>query len=151
MKDFVRILLLLILFVLMVYQIQKWGNEEYKKDSILLKNDFVLKGTVDYIDFSNNHCFSVIHLKDFKCNIQVFNPKQGEKYFPYAVNYGDAEVYVNVCSTFIDSGDSVIVDSNKRTAFFKTKSSGNHQGDITFVQGEISFIRKKSKLFIENF
>lgn len=67
------------------------------------------------------------------------------------MEWGNAEVYVNVCSTFIDSGDSVIVDSNKRTAFFKTESVGNHQSDINFVQGELSFIRKKSMVFNENF
>ena len=142
---------MLIIFAILVYIQKKWGDEEYKKDSHLLKNNFVLKGTVDYVDFSNNHCFSVIHIKNFKSTVQVFNPKKGENYFPYAVEWGNAEVYVNVCSTFIDSGDSVIVDSNKRTAFFKTKSVGNHQSDIKFVQGELSFIRKKSMVFNENF
>ena len=95
---------MLSVFAVMVYMMQKCGKEEYQKDSLLLKNDFVLKGIVDDVFFSNNHCFSVIHLTDFTSNFKYFNPKKDNIYFPYAIEGKRAEVYTNVCSTQIDSG-----------------------------------------------
>lgn len=142
---------MLILFILMVYQIQKWGAQEYKKDSLELKNDFILKGIVDSFQISNNHCFAVIYMSHFESNFNYFNPKKNKKYFPYAINGKSAEVYTGVCARQIDSGDSIIIDSNKRTVFFKTKSIGNHYGDINFVEGDIGYIKENSQLFRENF
>ncbi|MDF2552760.1 MAG: hypothetical protein K0R77_2035 [Chryseobacterium sp.] len=142
---------MLILFVIMVYQIQKWGAQEYKKDSLDLKNDFKLKGIVDSFHISNNHCFAVIYMSNFESNFNYFNPKKKKKYFPYAIKGENAEIYTQVCGSQINSGDSVIIDSNKRTVFFKTKPIGNHEGDINFVQGDIGYIKKKSQLFPENF
>ena len=151
MKDRYKFPVMLILFVLMAYQIQKCGAQKYEIDSVELKNNFILKGVVDSFEISNNHCFAVIYLKNFESNFNYFNPKKNKKYFPYAVKGINAEVYVKVCSTFIDEGDSIIVDSNKRTVFFKTKSSGNHQSDLNFAQGDLGFIREKSTIFTENF
>lgn len=143
--------MMLILFVLIVYQMQKWGAREYKKDSFDLKNDFMLKGIVDSFQISNNHCFAVIYLSHFETNFKYFNANKNKKYFPYAINGKSAEVYTRVCAKQIDSGDSIIIDSNKKTIFFRTKNLGNHEGEINFVQGDIGYIKQKSKLFQENF
>ncbi|KUJ50793.1 hypothetical protein [Chryseobacterium sp. JAH] len=151
MKNKLKIPIMLILFVLMVFQLQKWGEQEYKKDSLELKNDFVLKGIVDSFQISNNHCFAVIYLSHFESNFNYFNPKKNKKYFPYAISNKGAEVYTAVCAGQIDSGDSIIIDSNKRTVFFRTKILGNHEGEINFAQGDIGYIKDKSKLFPENF
>ncbi|WP_435524784.1 hypothetical protein [Chryseobacterium indoltheticum] len=151
MKDRYKIPIMLLLFILMVYLINKCGAEEYQKDSLLLKNDFKLKGIVDSYQISNNHCFAIIYINYFESNFSYFNPKNGENYFPYAVKGENAEIYTEVCGSQIDSGDSIIIDSNKRTVYFKTKSIGNHQGEINFVQGNIGYIKEKSKLFPENF
>lgn len=150
MKDRYKIPIMFLLFILMVYQTNKCGTEEYQKDSLLLKNDFKLEGVVDSFHISNNHCFAIIYISDFKSNSSYFNPKNGDYYFPYAVKGENAEIYTQVCASQIDSGDSIIIDSNKRTVYFKTKSIGNHQGDINFVQGDFSYIKEKSKLFPEN-
>lgn len=151
MKDRYRIPILLVLFIIMVYQLQRRGKEEYQKDSLLLKNNFKMEGIVDSFYVSNNHCFAVIYLNVFQSNVKYFNPKKENNYFPYAINDGKAEIYTQVCASQIDVGDSVLIDSNYRTVYFKTKSIGNHQGEINFVQGDIGYIKEKSKLFPENF
>lgn len=151
MKNRYKIPIMLILFIFTVYQIQKWGAQEYKKDSLELKNDLILKGIVDSFQISDNHCFAVIYMSHFESNFNYFNPKKNKKYFPYAIDGKSAEVYTGVCARQIDSGDSIIINSNKRTVFFKTKSIGNHYGDINFVEGDIGYIKDNSQLFRENF
>lgn len=49
MKDRYRIPILLVLFIIMVYQLQRRGKEEYQKDSLLLKNNFKMEGIVKFV------------------------------------------------------------------------------------------------------
>lgn len=151
MKDRYKFPIMLLFFILMVYQINKWSKASNDADFLLLKNDFVLNGVVDSLQVSDNHCFAVIYLQKFRSNFKCFNPKKNKKYFPYAIKNGNAEIYVNVCEGQIDNGDSIIVDSNRSIVFFKTKSNGNFKGNLKFAQGDISFIRRKTRLFPQNF
>ena len=151
MKNHIRYIILFIAFLLGVYFLNKWSNKEYEIEQNMLYNNFVLKGKVDSFKISNNHCFAILYISKFKSNSKEFNPRKEKKYFPYAIENNRAEVYDRICESQISIGDSIFINSNNKTVYYKTKKDGNFEGDLQMVGGDISFIKEHSKLFKENF
>ena len=151
MKKYIRYIILFISFLLGIYFLNKWSNKEYEIEQNMLHNNFVLKAKVDSFKISNNHCFAILYISKFKSNSKEFNPKKEKKYFPYAIENNRAEVYDRICESQISIGDSIFINSNNKTVYYKTKKDGSFEGDLEMAGGDISFIKEHSKLFKENF
>ena len=151
MKKYLRFIILFIVFLFEVYFINKCSKEEYAIEQKMLQNNFVLKGKVDSFKISDNHCFAILYISKFKSNSKEFNPRKEKKYFPYAIENNRAEVYDRICESQISIGDSVYINSNEKTIYYKTKKDGNFEGNLEMAGGDISFIKKHSNLFKENF
>lgn len=151
MKKYLRFIILFIVFLFEVYFINKCSKEEYAIEQKMLQNGFVLKGKVDSFKISDNHCFAILYISKFKSNFKEFNPKQNNKYFPFAVSKDKAEIYTKICESQISIGDSVYINSNEKTIYYKTKKEGNFESDLQMAGGDISYIKKYSSLFKENF
>jgi hypothetical protein len=122
------------------------AEERDKYEEPLFQNHLVIKGVIDDISDSGNHCFNIIYLKNFISTAGYFNPYQ-ENMFPYAIKGGNCEIYSRACVYNAEKGDSLIMDSDKRSlVIIKRDTADNIKGNLTFVSEEINYIREYSKL-----
>jgi hypothetical protein len=124
------------------------AEERDKYEEPLFQNNLVIKGIIDEISNSGNHCFNILYLKKFTGTLPYFNPYRNKKdIFPYAIKNGNCEIYSWACVYDAKPGDSIIIDSNKRSVMIITKDTLNNvRGNLTFVGGELGYIKEHSKL-----
>jgi hypothetical protein len=137
------------LFLFGLFLLFKIGEKEGEINDKLLKNNIKIKGVIESIQISNNHCFAIFHVKNIETSTKIFNQKLNRKYFPYAIKNGKSEIYAHICN-FENIGDTITLNSNEKIITIKHNSNGeNSIGDIGIVSEEddMNYIKLHSKLY----
>ena len=138
-----------ILWIFGIFLLFKIGEKEGKINDKLLKNNLEIKGVIDSIHISKNHCFAIFYVKNIETNTKTFNQKLNRKYFPYAIKNGKSEIYAHVCD-FENIGDTIILNSNEKIITIKQNSNGkNSMRDIGIVteEDDMEYIKLNSTLY----
>ncbi|WP_407534689.1 hypothetical protein [Elizabethkingia miricola] len=130
----------------------KAAEEQEKYEAPFFQNHITIKGVVDSLYDSGDHCFGIIYLKHFKSNVKKFNPFQKDV-FPYAIQGNECEIYSWTCLHDIQKGDSVILDSDKKyVKIISRNRTYNAEGNLRFIGGKVFEVKRKTKLlFKDNF
>lgn len=149
-RELIKIGIVLLAFLIggifyLRYSIKEAESED-KYEEPLFQNNIIIKGIIDDISDSGNHCFNIIYLKDFVSTTHYFNPFKKD-IFPYAIQRENCEIYSWACVHDAEHGDSIIIDSNKRSILIIKKDTVNNiEGNLTFVNRELNYIKENSKL-----
>ena len=138
-----------ILFICGIFLLFKIGEKEGVIDDKLLKNNVEIRGVIESIQISNNHCFAIIHLKNIETNTKIFSQKLDKKYFPYTIKNGKSEIYAHICD-FENIGDTIILNSNEKIITIRQNSNGKKSvRDIGIVSEEtdMNYIKLNTKLY----
>lgn len=110
-------------------------------------NDLLLQGEVIEIKTSRNHSFGILLLELDSVNTGRFvDTLLKEGIYPYKVKARKAEVYVGIPAG-IQKGDKVIVDSNKKMAFYHyIKEDKHYNGDLGVVidPSDIDYVKENT-------
>lgn len=100
----------------------------------VMQNDLVIRGKLVDTKTSSNHSFGILLLNVDSVKTGKFRDTMLEHgRYPYKIKDGKAEIYLHV-PYGIQKGDQVIIDSDKKTAFYHY-SRGNkvYTGDLGVV------------------
>src|SRR5690606_21538111 len=101
------------LFLVIFFIMYKMGEKDKIIEDKLLRNNVELKGIIKSFKISNNHCFAIIYLENIECNISSFNPETKRRFFPYAINKKQSEIYTHICELESkEIGDTLELISN---------------------------------------
>lgn len=129
------LLILISLFLIFIYFINKSSNIEVKNSEELMKNNIEFSGTITNLNISNNHAFGIMQLKIDKTNKTKFNPIVNDKLFPYAINDSIAEIY-HFIPLELKKGYKAIIKSNTKTISFYDKDRFLFEWEISIVSSE---------------
>lgn len=129
-------LLVFILWIIGFFIMYKVGSEESKIENKLLKNNIEIKGIIESIKISKNHCFAIIQVKNLEANRKIFNQVLNRKYFPYVIKNNQSEIYAHICD-LENIGDTITLNSNEKIIKIKDNSTGKiSERDIGIVKEE---------------
>ncbi|WBX98897.1 hypothetical protein [Chryseobacterium gambrini] len=149
-RQLIKIAVIFVIFLTCSMFYFQWSVREAEKqdqyEEPLFQNNIVIKGIIDDISDSGNHCFNIIYLKSFKSTANYFNPFRKNTY-PYSINGRNCEIYSWACVHDVERGDSIIIDSNKRSFLIIKKDTVNNlRSSLSFVDRELNYIKEHSKL-----
>ncbi|ODM52640.1 hypothetical protein [Elizabethkingia meningoseptica] len=148
----ILILITIIGFPFFVKYSSEAAEEQERYEAPFFNNHIIIKGVVDSLYDSGDHCFGIIYLKHFKSNVEEFDPYQ-KNVFPYAIQGNKCEIYSWACLHDIQKGDSVILDSDKRyVKIIARDTTYNVEGSLRFIDGKVFEVKRNTKLlFKDNF
>ncbi|WP_316820403.1 hypothetical protein [Pedobacter gandavensis] len=115
---YLYLVIVFIVFVCLVSYFYHSGKERTVVRDRVMFNDLLIQGEVIEIKTSRNHRFGILLLKLDSINTGRFvDTLLDEGIYPYKVKDRKAEVYVGIPAG-IQKGDKVIVDSDKKMAFY---------------------------------
>jgi hypothetical protein len=121
----------------------------WQKTEKYLNNNFIIIGEVTDIKVSNNHCFGILSLKVDSVNLGSFtDTTMKEGIYPYKFKGNYAEVYFNIPGD-AKKGDTIIVDSNKKTVFhYLVNGAHKVYNNLTIIKNptNIEYVRENSIL-----
>lgn len=135
------------MFVCLLSYCYRSGKEQTKIRDRVLLNKLRFQGEVLDVKTSGNHSFGILLLKLDYITIGEFSDtllKNG--IYPYKMKDGKAELYAGI-STGIQKGDKVIVDSDKKKAFYYYIKDNKHcEGDFGVITNpfDIDYVKKNS-------
>lgn len=146
-----RYLYLVIMFVVFVclvsYCYHSGKDRTQIRDQVML-NNLLLQGEVLEVKTSRNHSFGILLLKLDSVNTGKFvDTSLREGIYPYKVKDGKAEVYAGIPAG-IQKGDKVVVDSDKKMAFYHyTKEDKHYKGDLGIVidPSDIDYVKENTE------
>lgn len=140
-------LIVVIVFICLVSYCYHSGKERTIVRDEVMFNDLLLQGEVIEIKTSRNHSFGILLLELDSVNTGRFvDTLLKEGIYPYKVKARKAEVYVGIPAG-IQKGDKVIVDSNKKMAFYHyIKEDKHYNGDIGVVidPSDIDYVKENT-------
>jgi len=137
-----------ILWLLLIFIWYKTGRSQKTEDDKLLKNNIEFTGTLKSVKVSQNHCFAIISIDNVKSNVASFNPDLKDRYFPYAIKNGRAEIYTFLCEGKIkEIGRDVKLNSNQRELILEIDHKPyEFEIWITSERPDIQFIKENTTL-----
>lgn len=144
---YLYLLIVVIVFICLVSYCYHSGKERTIVRDEVMFNDLLLQGEVIEIKTSRNHSFGILLLELDSVNTGRFvDTLLKEGIYPYKVKARKAEVYVGIPAG-IQKGDKVIVDSNKKMAFYHyIKEDKHYNGDIGVVidPSDIDYVKENT-------
>lgn len=131
---YLYLVIVLIVFICLISYCHHSGKDRTIVRDEVMVNDLLLQGEVMDIKISRNHSFGILMLKLDSVNIGGFvDTLLKEGIYPYKVKDRKAEVYTGIPAG-IQKGDKVIVDSDKKMAFYHyIKEDKHYKGDLGIV------------------
>ncbi|MEH3111886.1 hypothetical protein [Pedobacter terrae] len=126
----------------------KTGRGRKTENDKLLKNNIEFKGTLKSVKVSRNHCFAIISIDNVKSNVASFNPDLKDRYFPYSIKNGRAEIYTLLWEGIIkEIGSNVKLHSNQRKLIIEIDHKPyEFEIGITSESPDIKFIKENTTL-----
>ncbi|MGQ7852791.1 hypothetical protein ACUN24_00930 [Pedobacter sp. WC2501] len=137
-----------IIWLLVIFTWYKTGSSLKTENDKLLKNNIEFTGTLKSVKVSRNHCFAIISIGNVKSNVESFNPDLKDRYFPYSIKNGLAEIYTLLCEeTIKEIGSNVKLNSNQRKLILEINHKPSEfEINITSESPDIKFIKENTKL-----
>ena len=137
-----------IIWLLVIFIWYKTGRSLKTENDKLLKNNIEFTGTLKSVKVSLNHCFAIISIGNVKSNVASFNPDLKDRYFPYSIKNGEAEIYTLLCEeTIKEIGSNVKLNSNQRKLILEIDHKPSEfEINITSESPDIKFIKENTKL-----
>lgn len=141
---YVRLIVLLILFIGIVVFITKTGAKEYTEENKVLSNGVVLEGTVSDIKRSGNHSFGILTIDVLQSTVEEFSQKLKHGIYPYQIRHKKAEIYLPI---YIERqiGDHVQLVSDKQIIYYKGKNTED-KGEVYIITNpsDVNFVTENS-------
>ena len=141
-------LIFFIVFCLIIFVKYQSDKTIRAEDDKLLSNNIIFTGKIKSITISNNHCFAIILIDILQTNVNYFNPGIKDKFFPYTIKNGQAEIYTTICNETKPSIGTIIkLNSNRRKLILeKNKKMTETEIYLSSEKPNIKFINENTKL-----
>ena len=116
------------------------------------QNHIIIKGVVDSLYDSGDHCFGIVYLKHFKSNVKEFNPFQ-KMFFLMQFKGNECEIYSWACLHDIQKRRFCYFRfRQKYVKIISRNTTYNAEGNLRFIGGKVFEVKRKTKLlFKDNF